>query len=261
LTAIESLLLGAIQGITEFLPISSSAHLIILPWFFHVEEGNVNKLAFDVMLHFGSLFAILLIYGKRFARLVAEGLSDLLRGKVRDNLLVKITLATCPAALLGLLFKNLIETQLRIPHVAVFGLVAVSVMMLLCERIYVGERKISYPVVLLIGFAQALALVPGTSRSGITITAGILLGLKKTEAVDFSFLLSIPIILGTALYEIKHLHFQAGEMELHLYGMASAFVFGILSLKFLVGYLKKHSLDVFAYYRIAIAILILLFPK
>jgi undecaprenyl-diphosphatase len=261
LTTLESVLLGAVQGITEFLPISSSAHLIILPWFLRIDEGNINQLAFDVMLHFGTLFAILSIYGKRFALLVIDGLNDLRHRRIRENLLVKIAIATIPAAALGLLFKDFIEAHLRTPFVAVFGLVAVSIMMVLCERIYVAQRNFSYPVVILIGIAQALALVPGASRSGITITAGILLGLRKKDAVDFSFLLAIPIILGTSLYELKHLHFQAGELELHLYGMVSAFIFGVLSLKFLIGYLKKHSLEIFAYYRIAIAILILLFTK
>jgi undecaprenyl-diphosphatase len=257
LSAAESILLGALQGITEFLPISSSAHLIIVPWFFKIQEGNVNKLVFDVMLHFGTLLAILYVYGKRFGAILIEGLRDMRNGRVRDNLLSKIVVATCPAGVLGLLFKDFIESHLRTPYVAVFALLAVSVLMLLSERIYVSSRRISYPVAIAIGFAQALALVPGTSRSGITITVGMLAGLRRTDAVDFSFLLSIPIILGTSLYEAKHIGWGTGGLDVYLSGVLSAILFGVLSLKFLIGYLKKHSLDVFAYYRIAIAIVIL----
>ncbi len=261
MSILESIIMGAIQGITEFLPISSSAHLIIMPWFFQIHEGNINKLTFDVMLHFGTLFAIMLFYGKRFINILIEGVIEVRQGRIKDTLLAKIVLATCPAAIVGVLCKDFIEAYLRTPLVTVCMLFAVSILMIISERMSVDKRELSYPVVIAIGFAQALALIPGTSRSGITITLGILLGLKRTYAVDFSFLLSIPIILGAALFELKHLHYQGNELEIYIFGVLSAFFFGVLSLKFLIGYLKKHSLDVFAYYRIGIALLILLFSK
>ena len=115
------------------------------------------------------------------------------------------------------------------------------------------------PFAIAIGVAQAIALVPGTSRSGVTITMALLLGLKKSEAVDFSFMLSIPIILGVSLYELRHVEIQGDGAAIYALGMLSAFVFGAASLKFLIGYLKKHTLDLFAYYRIALALLILVF--
>ena len=257
MTILESIFLGALQGITEFLPISSSAHLIILPWFFKIEDGNTNKLTYDVMLHFGTLLAILLVYGRQFIRICIEGLIDIWHRKFRQSLLLKMVVATIPAAVFGFLFKGFIEDTLRTPYVAIFSLVGVSVLMLLCERILVEGRDLSYSVALLIGVAQAIALVPGTSRSGITIVAGILLGLKRNSAVDFSFLLAIPIILGTSLYEARHIQFQGGGIDLYLAGVISAFVFGTLSLKFLVTYLKKHSLDAFAYYRLCLAAFLL----
>jgi undecaprenyl-diphosphatase len=130
--------------------------------------------------------------------------------------------------------------------------------MLLCERILVEGRELSYPIAFLIGVAQAIALVPGTSRSGITIVAGILLGLKRNSAIDFSFLLAIPIILGTSLYEARHIQFQEGGIDIYIAGVISAFIFGTLSLKFLITYLKKHSLDIFAYYRFCLAAFLLL---
>jgi undecaprenyl-diphosphatase len=258
LTIIESILLGALQGVTEFLPISSSAHLIILPWFFKIEDGNINKLTYDVMLHFGTLLAILLIYGRQFVRVCIEGLIDIWHKRFRQSLLLKIVVATIPAAVFGLFFKDFIEDSLRTPYVTIFTLIGVSMLMLLCERILVEGHDLSYPIAFMIGVAQAVALVPGTSRSGITIVAGILLGLKRNSAVDFSFLLAIPIILGTSLYEAKHIQFQDGGVDLYLAGVISAFIFGTLSLKFLISYLKKHSLDIFAYYRLGLAALLLL---
>lgn len=257
MTVLESIFLGALQGVTEFLPISSSAHLIILPWFFKIEDGNLNKLTYDVMLHFGTLLAILLIYGRQFVRVCVEGLIDIWHKRFRESLLLKLVVATIPAAVCGLLFKDFIENSLRAPYVTIFTLVGVSVLMLLSERILVEGRELTYPVALLIGVAQAIALVPGTSRSGITIVVGILLGLKRNSAVDFSFLLAIPIILGTSLYEARHIQFHGGEIDLYIAGVVSAFVFGTLSLKFLVTYLKKHSLDAFAYYRLGLAAFLL----
>jgi len=253
--ALQSVIMGAVQGVTEFLPISSSAHLIVIPWFFNIDDGNINKLAYDVMLHFGTLLAIFVIYGKKFVTVIVEGFIDLRKGAFRDALLLKIIIATIPAGAAGLLGKDFIEHSLRAPFVAAFMLAFVSILMITAERVHVSRSIISYPVAIAIGIAQALALVPGTSRSGI----GLLLGLRRSEAVDFSFLLAIPIILGTSIYEMKHLDVHAGGMDIYFYGAISAFVFGILSLKFLIAYLKKHSLDLFAYYRIGIAILILLY--
>jgi undecaprenyl-diphosphatase len=257
-TILESIFLGALQGVTEFLPISSSAHLIILPWFMKIKDGGANKLTYDVMLHFGTLVAILLIYGRQFLSVCIEGFIDIWHRRFRHTLLLKIVVGTIPAAVFGLLFKSFIEDSLRTPFVTVFTLVGVSVIMLLSERILVQERELSYPIALVIGIAQAIALVPGTSRSGITIVAGILLGLKRASAIDFSFLLAIPIILGTSLYEAKHVQFQGRGIDIYLAGVISAFIFGALSLKFLITYLKKHSLDVFAYYRFCLAAFLLL---
>ncbi len=259
MTFLGSILLGALQGITEFLPISSSAHLIILPWFFKMEDGNINKLTYDVMLHFGTLLAILLIYGKQFVSICIEGLTDIWHRNFRQSVLLKIVVATIPAAVFGLLLKDVIENSLRTPYVTIFTLIGVSILMLVSERIHVENRELSYPIALLIGIAQAIALVPGTSRSGITIIAGILLGLRRNAAVDFSFLLAIPIILGTSLYEGRHIQFQGGVIDLYLAGVISAFIFGTLSLKFLITYLKKHSFDIFAYYRFCLAALLLLY--
>lgn len=259
MTVLQSILMGAVQGITEFLPISSSAHLIVIPWFFNISQGNINPLTYDVMLHFGSLFAVLFVYGRKFFRVVIEGLVDFRDGRGTDSTLFKMVIATIPAVVAGFLGKDIIETHLRAPFIAAFMLALVSILMIVSERINVDRSELTMPIALAIGVAQAIALVPGTSRSGITITMALLLGLRKSEAVDFSFMLSIPIILGVSLYELRHVEFQGDGTAIYVLGMLSAFVFGTVSLKFLIGYLKRHTLDIFAYYRIALALLILIF--
>jgi len=257
-TLIQSIILGGIQGITEFLPVSSSAHLIIIPWFFNIQDGNINKLTYDVMLHLGTLAAILCVYGKRFFHVITEGLVDFREGRGRESLLAKLIVASIPAVLAGFFGQDIIEAYLRTPFVAAYMLAFVSIFMIIAERIHVDKVEVTYPVAIAIGIAQAVALIPGTSRSGATITMGMLLGLKRNEAVDFSFILSIPIIFGAALYEMKNFEYQSGNMSVYVYGALSAFIFGALSLGFLIRYLKKHPLDVFAYYRIVLALVILL---
>jgi undecaprenyl-diphosphatase len=253
----EAILLGAVQGITEFLPISSSAHLIIVPHLFRIDEAGVNTLTFDVMLHVGTLLAVLLLYGGKFWGIVREWVDSVRGGRLFEPMLTKIVVATIPAAVAGVLFKGFIEAYLRTPVVIVGTLVAVSILMLVVERLSTAKREITYGVALLIGIAQAVALVPGISRSGITIVTAILVGLRREEAVDFSFLLSIPIIAGTALFEARHLSFHGEAMALYLAGIGSAFVFGALALGFLIRYLKRHTLDLFAFYRIGLALLLL----
>jgi undecaprenyl-diphosphatase len=188
-----------------------------------------------------------------------EGLADFKEGRGKQSLLAKLIVASIPAALAGFFGQHIVETYLRTPFVAAYMLAFVSILMIIAERIHVEKSDISYPVASAIGIAQAVALMPGTSRSGATITMGMLLGLKRSEAVDFSFMLSVPIIFGTALYEMRHFEYQSGSMGIYVYGALSAFIFGALSLSFLIRYLKKHPLDLFAYYRIILALVILIF--
>ena len=257
MTLLESIILGAVQGVTEFLPISSSAHLIIIPWFLNRQDSNSNKRTYDVMLHLGPLAAILCVYGKRFTRVVIEGLIDFKDGRGMQSLLAKFVIASIPAALAGFLAQDLIEEYVRTPFVAAYMLALISILMIIAERLHVDRVGVSYPVAIAIGIAQAIALVPGTSRSGATITMGMLLGLRRKEAVDFSFMLSIPIIFGAALYEMRHFEYHGGSMGIYVWGAISAFIFGVLSLGFLIKYLQKHPLDLFAYYRIVLALVIL----
>jgi len=260
MTTLQSLIMGAVQGITEFLPISSSAHLLVIPWIFKISEGNINKLTYDVVLHFGTLVALLVVFARRIVEVCVEDLGHVKEREFSQSLILKIVVGTIPAAVLGLLFKDFIENELRSALVTPVTLIAVALLMLLAERLHTdrGGRGVTFGLALLIGVAQAFALVPGVSRSGITITTAMLLGLKRSEAVDFSFLLSIPIVLGVSLHEGRHISLAGHAAHLYLAGALSAFVFGAVSLGFLIGYVRKRSLDVFAYYRIGLALLIAL---
>ncbi len=260
MTVTQSVLIGAMQGVTEFIPISSSAHLLAVPWLFKIDAGSVDKLIYDVVVHFGTVFALLAVYTGRIVTMCRIDFAKMRRGSFDDSMLLKIAVGTIPAVVLGLLFKNRIEYYLRTPYISVFTLVGISLLMLFAERMHLSERPITFTLALLIGVAQAMALVPGVSRSGITITMGILLGLRRKEAVDFAFLLSIPVVVGASLLEARHVPlFEGSDATIYMAGAFAAFMCGILSLTFLIQYLKRHTLDVFAYYRVALAVLILSF--
>ena len=265
MTVTQAIVLGALQGATEFLPISSSAHLILAPWLFGWPDQG---LTFDVVLHAGTLMAILLYFWKEWLEMI----SGLFRGNyasagkhgVSARLLALLILGTVPAGLAGYLAEHAVETRLRSPLVLSCTLIGVALLLALAERIARKEKDlgaISWPDALTVGLAQALALVPGTSRSGITITAGLFRGLTREAAARFSFLLSAPIIAGAALkkaLELRHSGVTSTEqLPLVLGFLASAGV-GYLTIKYLLRYLQRNTLYLFVYYRIVLGIVIIL---
>jgi len=244
----EAIALGIVQGITEFFPVSSTAHLILIPWFFHW-SGEVNTLIFDVALHAGTLSALLICF-----------YNDWLHMFLRDRkTLLFILVATIPAGLAGVVFKDLVENQLRSPLIIACSTVAFAVLMLVAERY--GKRnsdRASFKDWVFIGIAQAIALIPGVSRSGITITAGLFRNLTRESAAKFSFLLSTPVIGGAALLEGRKLLHTPGDYHLDAFaiGFLASFVSGLFAIKVLLRFLKKHPLNIFAYYRFLLATLI-----
>jgi len=244
----EAIALGIVQGITEFFPVSSTAHLILIPWFFHW-SGEVNTLIFDVALHAGTLSALLICF-----------YNDWLHMFLRDRkTLLFILVATIPAGLAGVVFKDLVENQLRSPLIIACSTVAFAVLMLVAERY--GKRnsdRASFKDWVFIGIAQAIALIPGVSRSGITITAGLFRNLTRESAAKFSFLLSTPVIGGAALLEGRKLFKTPGDYHLDTFaiGFLASFVSGLFAIKFLLRFLRKHPLNIFAYYRFLLAAVI-----
>jgi len=258
--SLQALLLGILQGLTEFLPISSSAHLILLPWFFNWHNPLIDSLTFDVGLHAGTLLAILWYFWRDWVDL-ARGFFRIVRRKrvdnFQENLVIYIFLSTIPAAIAGFILQDMVESSFRNPALIVFPLAVISFLMIYAEKRAPRSRpldKITLKDSLIIGFAQAFALLPGVSRSGITITAGLLRGYERAAATRFSFLLSTPIIAGAAVLHLGQLpRDMASEWPIFAIGFFSSALVGYLAIAFLMSYLRKHTLHVFAAYRLVLA--------
>jgi len=262
----QALLLGILQGLTEFLPISSSAHLILFPWFFNWDNPLIDSLTFDVALHAGTLLAILWYFWKDWVALGGGFLKILSLRRIetfQERLIIYILLSTIPAAIAGFLLEKTIESSFRNPGLIVLPLIAVSFLMIYAEkrsrRLHPLD-KLTLPDSLIIGLAQALALLPGVSRSGITITAGLFRGYQREAATRFSFLLSTPAIAGATLLQSRHLFTPglATDWPIFAIGFASSTIVGYLSIAFLMRYLREHTLNVFAGYRMVLAAIVIL---
>jgi len=267
----QAIVLAVVQGLTEFLPVSSTAHLILFPWLFGWREPG---LAFDVALHAGTLVAVILYFLRDWIMLVLSGLGlHYPRGIAPEEaarnrrLFWYLVAATVPAALVGYFGQHWIETVLRSTYVIAATMIGVGLLMAWAEAISALEKNInsvSLPDSLAVGVAQAFALVPGVSRSGITITAGLWRGMNREAAARFSFLLSTPIIAGAALVELPKLIrlAHAGSLDVPLstvfIGIIVAAVVGYLGIAFFLRYLQTRTLKIFIYYRIIFGIVILL---
>ena len=245
------------QGATEFLPVSSSAHLILARAFFGF-DGDQFGLAFDVACHVGTLIAVLIYFWRDILELIAAvpRLFDLADARAREIWL--LVLGTVPAVVVGLLFKHVIEDRLRTPLVAAVTLALGSLLFFVAERSGAKtrtDRSLTMAEAFGIGCAQAVALVPGVSRSGATIATALLFGLRRPDAARFIFLLAIPAILGAAASEAPKLLKAGlgGEAELFAIGVVTSAIVGYLAVKYFIRYLANHSLDAFAWYRLALA--------
>lgn len=245
----SAIVLGIVQGVTEFLPISSTAHLVIIPWLFDW-GGTVNSLAFDVALHAGTLASLFIC----FWRDVVEMLT------AKRALLGLLLMATVPAAAAGVLLTDYVDGVLRSPSLIALMLAVFGLVMYYAETFRKTKEmeRISLPDALFIGIAQAVALVPGVSRSGVTISAGLMRGVKREEAARFSFLLSIPVVAGAIVLEGSRLLRAPGDFDIALMGagFVSALVTGFLAIRFMMAFLRRHSMNGFVLYRFVLAALI-----
>lgn len=257
---LKCIILGIIQGIGEFLPISSSAHLILVPYLLGWEQSS---LSFDVALHFGTLLAVLVVFFNEWWSLFKGALNKITKKKesFENRMFWYLVVATVPGAVLGFLLDDVVENVFR----QKIWLIATS-LAVMGVLIYLGDKwasnhykietdfkHISLKQAFLVGLSQALAIIPGFSRSGTTILTARLMGLSKEAATKFTFLLSVPIIAGAAILKL-------GDLVINLetiIGIVTAFVVGIFSIKFLLNYIKKHDFSIFAIYRVIFAIIIL----
>jgi undecaprenyl-diphosphatase len=258
-TTVQAALLGVVQGLTEFLPVSSSAHLILARAFFGWDSDQFG-LAFDIACHVGTLIAVLIYFRREVGAMVASLPRIFNPAMDQDAHFVwLIAVGTIPAVVAGLLFKHRIEDHLRTPAIAAATLALGAVAFFVAERSGSktrSDQSLTLAEALLIGCAQALALVPGVSRSGATITVALFLGLRRADSARFIFLLAIPAILGAAASEAPKL-LKAGVgtegATLFLIGVVSSAIVGYIAVKWFIRYLANHSLDVFAWYRLALA--------
>jgi undecaprenyl-diphosphatase len=271
-TVFQAILIGVLQGLTEFIPVSSSAHLELAPWLFGWEEGGlVGSLAFDVFLHLGTLVALLGYFWKDWVRLIRAFVASLRERRIGSDpdrrLAWLLALATVPAALIGFVGEDLIDEVLHggsdAVRLAIAGFLVVGgVALLAADRLGARRRELTDVgprTALVVGFSQALALLPGISRSGATITAGLALGLTRESAARFSFLLATPITVGAGLYGSRHLLDEAHTATEWLAiggGFAAAAIAGVLAIGFLLAWLRERSVAVFTVYRIAFAVLV-----
>jgi undecaprenyl-diphosphatase len=274
----QAVILGIVQGLTEFIPISSSAHLVIIPWLFRWDDPG---LSFDLALHLGTLIALLSFFWSDWVRLVRAGVASIIERKIGHDtdrrLAWFLIIGTIPGGLAGLLAESKIEElfhQGNTAH-AMGAMVAMAIIIaLLGAALFIAERiarhlrglnEVSLKDTVIIGFSQALAIFPGVSRSGATITAGLAVGLQRETAARFSFLLSAPIILGAGLKSILDVRSElaSGAMaqsDLWVFGAGfiTAAASGYLCIKFLLRFLQRHSTDIFVYYRWALAVLVII---
>ena len=261
---IIAIIYGVVQGVTEFLPVSSSGHLVILHKVLPLDFAS--EVTFDVFLHLASLAAVVYFFRKDILRIAIAWLKGFSGKKSSDvRLGWLIIAATIPAAFVGYFLEDLIENKLRSLNIVIVMLVIVAFLFIFFEK--KGKFKktikdISLKDASIIGLAQSLALIPGTSRSGITIIAGIALGLKRSEAIRFSFLMSVPIIFGAFLSKIpdmaNNFNFQ-GNFLLLILAFLSTFLTAFFVIKYFLRFAEKHTLASFAYYRIILAIFLLIF--
>ncbi|WAM32342.1 undecaprenyl-diphosphatase UppP [Caldicellulosiruptor naganoensis] len=257
MSTFQAIFLGALQGLGEFLPISSSAHLIIFPWFFGWKE---QPLAFDVALHLGTLLAVLVYFWRDYVEIIVKGLTE--PKSEKGKLFWFIVIATIPGALFGYFLEDIVENVFRKQYLliaivlALFGFILYYVDKTAKNRITISNMNILHAI--LIGISQAFALFPGISRSGITMTTGLLLGLKKEAAAKFSFLMSAPIIFGAgAVSLLKNIHDVANQLSSFAIGFFTSAVVGFLAIHFLLEIVKKSGFKIFAYYRFVLASIIL----
>ena len=263
----KSILFGIVEGITEWLPISSTGHMILLDEFINLKVSDEFYTLFQVVIQLGAILAVVLMY---FKTICPFGFGkDKQERKDTWNLWGKILVACLPAAIIGILFDDWLDKHLYNSVVVSLALIIYGIIFIVIESKNFGKRnvkklnEITYKQAAGVGCFQLLSLIPGTSRSGSTIIGGLILGLERSVAAEFTFFLAIPVMVGASLLKLLKyilkvgLAFQAGELLLLGVGSLVAFIVSILIIKFLMNYIRKHDFKVFGYYRIILGILVL----
>ena len=276
----QAIILGLVQGLTEFVPVSSSAHLIIVPWLFNWTDPALTSLPFDVALHLGTLIAVLWYFRQDWLKLIRAAFASLTERRLGDDpnrrVVWLIVIACIPGGIAGVLLESTIGDWFHTPNqpirpemmiVMAVIIIILGTLLLLAERLAQHTRtleNLTLKDALLIGLAQAFAVFPGVSRSGSTITTGLALGFERESAARFSFLLSAPIIAGAGAKSLLEIYsgissgtILGSDLILFPIGVLVAAISGYLAIRFLMRYLQRHSNNVFVYYRWGLAALLI----
>lgn len=263
---LKAIFLGIVEGITEWLPISSTGHMLLVDELMQLNLSDQFKSMFFVVIQLGAILAVVVLYWKKLIPIDFDNKKGI--DKKAIELWGKIIVACVPAGIIGIMFDDFLEEHLHKPLVIAAMLIIYGILFIVIENRNKGKRAmvnsledISYKLAIGIGIFQVLSLIPGTSRSGATIIGGILLGVSRIVAAEFTFFLAIPVMFGASFIKLLKFgfSFQAFELLILLVGMVTAFLVSILAIKFLMGYIKKHDFKVFGWYRIALGLLVILF--
>lgn len=257
----QAIILGIVQGLTELLPISSSAHLNLIPWIFNwtsSEEFNVAFEAFDVALHVGTLLAIGIFFFKDWINLIVGGFNQVVKKKktFEGKMFWYIVIATIPGAIIGFVLDHFMQDILTKPLIIAIALIVMGIILYIVDekcKSTIDYEHLTFKQTFLIGLSQSLAFIPGVSRSGITMTTARMLGVDRTSAAKYSFMLSAPIVAGAALYKLKDFVFSFN----FFIGVLTSFIVGLIVIKFLLEYLRKGSFKLFAIYRVVLGAIVI----
>ena len=261
MSIIQAIILGVVQGLTELLPISSSAHLYLIPWVFEwTNSVNFKEAfeAFDVALHAGTLLAIILFFFKDWIKLIVGGFNRVVKKEksFEGKMFWYLVLATIPGGAIGFILDKFLEDALTTPIIIGIALIVMGIILYIVDKRAKSEieyEEMTLKQTFLVGLSQALAFIPGVSRSGVTMTTGRMLGIKRESVAKYSFLLSTPIVAGATLYKLKDFVISIP----FFIGIFTSFIVGVFVIKFLMEYLKKGSFKGFAIYRVIVGILII----
>jgi undecaprenyl-diphosphatase len=257
LTHVWAVILGLLQGLAEFLPISSSAHLTLTPWMFRLTDPVLASLQFDIMLHLGSAVAVLAALWADWRALAVGAV----RGDAFSRRLAGFLVVTSvPGAIFGALLEEKAATVFRSPLVVAVALIVMGIVLYLVDRLVRREEPfdtLSWTRAAVIGLAQAAAIIPGVSRSGATMTAGRALGLSREATARYSFMAALPIILGAGLFGLRHVPVSTLVSTDYLLGFFAALVSSVLAMRWMLGYVKHHSFAIFTVYRIVLGVVVI----
>jgi undecaprenyl-diphosphatase len=264
---IQAVVLGIVQGLTEFLPVSSSGHLIVVPALLGWDDPFIESLAFSVMLHVATLLALLIYFRADWLRLIPAGLATLrdrsFRGDPDRKLAWLLAASTVPAVIVGITLNDVIETTFREPRLVAITLVVGAAILWVADRLGSRRREMSsltFPSAIGIGAAQAIALVPGVSRSGISISAGLFAGLTRESAARYAFLMATPITAGAGSWELRKIVSGEAGVDVPIVplvaGMAAALVAGLLAIAVTLRYLRSNGVGIFVAYRLVLAAIV-----